>query len=226
MQDHQPRRSIPLVVVAGVSVLAIGVGSAIAWWTTQQQTTPNATQQAQQGQPNETPKSPALPAPPPDASKTAPSQSAPATSEQTPQVYWLKPAGDRLQLVSTPTQGTAPSNSAIGMELALNQLLAGPVNPDTSTTIPAGTTLRSVAMKADGVHIDLSPEFKKGGGSESMIGRVAQVIYTATSADPDAKVWLAIDGEPLKTLGGEGLMLHYPITRKQFQKDFPEQVVQ
>jgi spore germination protein GerM len=227
MQDQQPRRSIPLAVVAGVSVLAIGTGSAIAWWTTHQKNNigSNATQQAQQGQPNEESKPPALPATP-DASKASPSNPAPATSEHSPQVYWLKPAGDRLQLVPTPIQGTVPSNSEIGMQAALNQLLAGPVNPDTSTTIPAGTTLRNVMVKQDGIHIDLSPEFKKGGGSESMIGRVAQVIYTATSSDPKAKVWLSIAGKPLETLGGEGLMLNYPITREQFQKDFPKQVVQ
>ncbi|MGQ9869241.1 GerMN domain-containing protein [Leptodesmis sp.] len=226
MQDQQPRRSIPLAVVAGVSALAIGVGSAIAWWITHQ---PNnidlkATQQAQQGQPNED-RPPALPATP-DASKASPANPASAPADHAPQVYWLKPVGDRLQLVPTPIQGTVPSNLEIRMQAALNQLLAGPVNPDTSTTIPAGTTLRSVTMKPDGVHIDLSPEFKKGGGSASMIGRVAQVIYTATSSDPEAKVWLSIAGKPLETLGGEGLMLNYPITREQFQKDFPQQVVQ
>lgn len=228
MQDQQPRRSIPLAMIAGVSVLAIGTGSAIAWWTTHQtNTASDTTQQAKQGQSNEDAKPPALPATP-DASKASPSQSnpAPATSEQSPQVYWLKPAGDRLQLVPSPIQKTASSNPAIEMEVALNQLLAGPVNSGTSTTIPVGTTLRSVTVKADGVHIDLSPEFKKGGGSESMIGRVAQVIYTTTSADPQAKVWLSIAGKPLETLGGEGLLLEYPITREQFQKDFPKQVVQ
>jgi spore germination protein GerM len=227
MQDQQPRRSIPLAVVAGVSALAIGVGSAIAWWTIHQPNNigPNATHQAQQGQPNEESRPPALPATP-DASKASPSSPAPAPADHSPQVYWLKPVGDRWQLVPTPIQGTVPSNLEIGMQVALNQLLAGPVNPDASTTIPAGTTLRSVTMKPDGVHVDLSPEFQKGGGSASMIGRVAQVIYTATSSDPEAKVWLSIAGRPLETLGGEGLMLEYPITRGQFQKDFPNQVVQ
>lgn len=226
MQDQQPRRSIPLAVIAGCSVLAIGTGSAIAWWTTHQPNNsgPNATQQTQQDHPNEAAKPPALPATP-NSSQASPSQSHPVTSEQSPQVYWLKPTGNHLQLVPTAIQGT-PSNSAIEMEAALNQLLAGPVNSDVSTTIPVGTTLRSVAVKEDGVHIDLSSEFKQGGGSDSMIGRVAQVIYTATSSNPNAKVWLSVAGKPLETLGGEGLLLEYPITRAQFQKDFPQQVVQ
>jgi spore germination protein GerM len=226
MQDQQPRRSLPLAVVAGCSVLAIATGSAIAWWSTHQDTRPEAAQQANQSQPNEESKPPALPVTP-DASKTAPSppNSSAASSEQSSQIYWLQPAGDRLKLVPTPVQGL-PTNSAMKMELALNQLLAGPINSSTSTTIPPGTTLKSVTVKEDGIHIDLSPEFTKGGGSQSMTGRVAQVIYTATSDNPDARVWLSVAGKPLETLGGEGLMLEYPITREQFQKDFPQQVIQ
>ena len=62
-----------------------------------------------------------------------------------------------------------------------------------------------------------------GGGSSSMIYRVAQVLYTATSIDPEASVFLSIEGQPLNEnypLGGEGLLLDYPLNRKNLQQNF------
>jgi spore germination protein GerM len=106
------------------------------------------------------------------------------------------------------------------LEGALKSLLTGPADPAFSTTIPKGTKLRNVSLEADGVHVDLSKEFTDGGGSASMTGRVAQVLYTASSLDPTAKVWIQVEGKPLEVLGGEGLMIDQPLTRENFEKNF------
>lgn len=56
-----------------------------------------------------------------------------------------------------------------------------------------------------------------------MIYRVAQILYTATSIDSQIPVFLSIEGRPLDRnypLGGEGLLLEYPLTRQQFHQDF------
>jgi spore germination protein GerM len=56
-----------------------------------------------------------------------------------------------------------------------------------------------------------------------MIYRVAQVLYTATSLDPKAKVFLSVESQPLDEnhpLGGEGLILRQPMTRQDFAQDF------
>jgi spore germination protein GerM len=53
-----------------------------------------------------------------------------------------------------------------------------------------------------------------------MTGRVAQILYTATSLQPTAKVWIDVEGKPLETLGGEGLELKQPLTRQGFEQNF------
>lgn len=100
---------------------------------------------------------------------------------------------------------------------ALTALLEGPTAAEQaagfSTSIPAGTTLNGVTISGTTATVDLSPAFTTGGGSMSMMGRVAQVTYTATQFPTVTGVLFRIDGKPLTTLGGEGLMLDSPQTR-------------
>jgi spore germination protein GerM len=140
--------------------------------------------------------------------------------EKTPQIYWLKSSGDRIELVATPMTLKGADKSNESLEAAFNSLLAGPDNPAFVSTIPKGTKLRSVKILRDGIHIDLSKEFTSGGGTASMTGRLAQVIYTATSLDPNANVWIDVEGQKLSVLGGEGIEVDQPLTRNNFAKDF------
>ena len=141
-----------------------------------------------------------------------------------PQVYWLRSNQNKLTLVakSLPpnTSGSTPQQV---LTIAIQKLLSSKPNDDLSSTIPKGTKLLSLQVRADGVHVDLSPEFRSGGGSTSMIYRVAQVIYTASSLDPNQKVFISVGGQSIDQnhpLGGEGLILQQPTTRTQFAADF------
>ena len=105
----------------------------------------------------------------------------------------------------------------------MQKLLTAQPSDDLSSAIPKDTKLLSLQVKPDGVHIDLSREFRAGGGSTSIVYRVAQTIYTATSLDPNQKVFISVQGQPIDekhSLGGEGLVLRQPITRTQFAADF------
>lgn len=142
---------------------------------------------------------------------------------QTAQVYWLRTEGKRILLVGQPIAAqpqTAPSQK---LHQSLTYLLSHTPSPGETTTIPAGTRLLDLRIEPDGIHVNLSREFGQGGGSSSLIHRVAQVIYTATSLDPQAPVYLSVEGHLLDEqhpLGGEGLILPTPITRQRFVQEF------
>lgn len=139
-----------------------------------------------------------------------------------PQVYQLEIVDNRIQLIPK-TVYTAATSRKLALTEALEKLIAQSPALDPTTTIPTQTRLLNLDFTEDGVYVDLSQEFAEGGGSSSMIYRVAQVLYTATSIDPQTPVFLSIEGKPLDDnypLGGEGLTLDYPTTRQQFNRDF------
>jgi spore germination protein GerM len=154
-------------------------------------------------------------------SATIPNNSAPQTQ---PQVYWLSSNRNKLTLVakSLPPNISGSTPQQV-LTIAVQKLLSAKPSENLSSTIPKGTKLLNLQVRANGVHVDLSPEFRSGGGSTSIIYRVAQVIYTATSLDPNTKVFISIGGQSIDDrhpLGGEGLTLPQPTTRNQFANDF------
>jgi spore germination protein GerM len=143
------------------------------------------------------------------------------TAAKTVQVYWVKDAGDKFEVVPTQVALKEANKPDETLQVAFDNLLAGPKDTTVSSEIPKGTKLRSLSVKNDSVYVDLSAEFTSGGGSNSMTSRLGQIVYTATSLKPDAKVWISVEGKPLELLGGEGLEVAQPSTRQTFDKNFP-----
>jgi spore germination protein GerM len=187
--------------MASLAAVVLAAGSGTAWWTWNTIDTPT---------------------PAPDAITTQPPAASPIqpAAEQTVQVFWLKDTGSSIELVPDPITLAATNQPESLLTAAFETLLAGPTDPNVASTIPEGTALRSVSIEPNGVHVDLSSAFTSGGGSASMSGRVGQVVYTATTLEPNAKVWINVDGEPLEVLGGEGLIVDQPMTRQDFEQNF------
>ncbi|NEO22988.1 MULTISPECIES: GerMN domain-containing protein [unclassified Moorena] len=211
MHDQQDDRGIPLGVIASISILVLAAGGGGTWWAWRSQ------QSSPEVPVTTTPQSST-----PKSSQTIqPTTEKPSTKEKI-QVYWLNDVDNQIVLIpsSIPLNNKTLNKGQI-LESAFEGLLAGPTNGTFTTTIPQGTKLRGVSLKSDGVHVDLSQEFTVGGGSSSMSGRLAQVVYTASSLDPNTQVWIEVDGKQLEVLGGEGLMLDQPLTRQDVNQNFP-----
>ena len=136
------------------------------------------------------------------------------------ELYWVKDAATDIGLVSSRAKIKATDEPESILTAAFGHLLSSPENTDLVSSIPKGTKVQALSVENNGVYIDLSEEFTYGGGSASMIGRLGQVIYTASSLEPDVKVWIFVGGKPLEILGGEGLEVSQPITRQNFQQEF------
>ena len=136
-------------------------------------------------------------------------------------VYFL--SGERLAIAHRLVAGPELLRQAIG------ELLAGPTLDERSTgllsTVPPETELLDVNL-ADGVAtIDLSSAYASGGGTLSMMARLAQVVFTATQFDTVDGVAFRLDGEPIETLGGEGLMLDGPQARMDIDRSISGDVI-
>ena len=113
---------------------------------------------------------------------------------------------------------------------ALEGLLSGPTADEEeigfTSTIPDGTELLGVDIEGRVATVDLSEEFGSGGGSLSMMGRVAQVVFTVTQFPTVDAVDFEIAGEPVTALGGEGLLIGEPQTRADWEAMAPAILVE
>ncbi|MFJ3336194.1 GerMN domain-containing protein [Streptomyces sp. NPDC086766] len=121
------------------------------------------------------------------------------------------------QVSPAPRTVTAPATAAG----AVRALLAGPGPYERAhgrtTAIPSGTALRSVVIRDRVATVDLSGRYDDGGGSLSLRARLAQVVFTVTRFPGVRKVRFALDGEPVRHFGGEGVVLNGPVGRADFE---------
>lgn len=224
MQDQQSPRRIPVGIAAGLSALVVTAGSAagfLAWHSSVQEQAVNSpaasTSRNSESEPQPMPSSQAFPSP--TAVQPTQPKVAPAPTETLVQLYYLKDSGGEMQPTAVPLKLKPSGGTEAALTTAIATLLTEPSDKALTSVIPAGTQLRSLKVEPNGIHIDLSQAFTAGGGSASMVGRVAQILYTATSLKPTAPVFLSVEGKPLETLGGEGLMLSQPMTRQEFEQE-------
>ena len=123
------------------------------------------------------------------------------------------------------TYRTQDRTPAVG-RAALEALLAGPDSFERGyglgTQIPDGTQLLGLTIADDGVaHVDLTSEFESGGGALSMQTRLAQVVYTLTQFPTVQGVLFRLDGQPVKVIGGEGVVVDRPLRRRDFAEFLP-----
>ncbi len=201
MREEQKNNRISSGVIALVSAAVVAVSGGVAWFTMYANNPGTPVNSSSTRVP---------------ANPTVPNQ-----NEQTANIYLLKDTGKNFELVSLPVDVSVSKDKPNQfLEAAFNSLLTAKNDGDTSSVIPEGTKVLGVKVDNDTVRVNLSGQFESGGGSASMTGRVGQVVYTATSLNPNAKVYIEVDGKQLDVLGGEGLELEQPLTRESFTKNY------
>lgn len=129
----------------------------------------------------------------------------------------------------SPVRRTIESTPAVA-RAALTELLDGPTADERaaglSTAIPRGTTLRDISLSDGVATVDLDGTFDDGGGSASMLGRVAQIVATLTRFPTIDRVAFRIDGAPVEAVGGEGVVVDPPVGRGAIEEQSPQILVE
>ena len=154
---------------------------------------------------------------------------APATTDETaPETMSVAAYFLRDGKVSPVSRSLAASVAVA--RAALEALLDGPTIEERAaglaSAIPEGTRLLDVSIADDVATVDLSGSFDDGGGSASMLGRVAQVVATLTRFPNVERVAFRLEGEPLRAIGGEGVVVDPPVGRLDIEEQTPQILVE
>jgi len=134
--------------------------------------------------------------------------------------------GDLCPPCIVPVLREVPETVAVG-RAAMEQLLAGPgegelnASPAISSAIPQGSRLLGLSIAGGIATVDLSAEFESGGGSTSVVSRLAQVVFTLTQFPTVRAVAFEIEGRPVGVFSSEGYVLDGPIGREEFEDQLP-----
>ncbi|MBS3957258.1 MAG: GerMN domain-containing protein [Clostridiales bacterium] len=155
------------------------------------------------------------PAPVPGPATESPASQVPEPAAKSTSVLVYLVDGEKLTVARREISATPGVAAA-----AMDELLTGVAERESelgfATEIPEGTVLLGLQIEEGVATVDLSGEFQSGGGSTSMLLRVAQVVYTLTQFDTVDTVSFMIDGVPAEAIGGEGVMVDPPVGREDF----------
>lgn len=135
-----------------------------------------------------------------------------------------EPSDDLTRVVVWQTKGEflypeprgVPTTPRIGAA-AVEALLSGTLSDAFGSAVPAEASLNSLVIDDGVATVDLSSEFEDGGGSLLMRLRLGQLVYTLTEFPTVKRVLLEIDGSPVESFSGEGIVIGDGLTRKDFE---------
>jgi hypothetical protein len=200
-------KRLPIMMIIGVSLLAVGCG------------TPSS---GSLGPAPTTTAGASNPTSPPDSGTSSaaasPSGQRPtATPTQNPAreigvQAWFSRNGKLFV-----TERTVPATTSVG-RAALERLLTGPSTAEHAaglhSQIPAGTTLLGLRISAGIATADFSSSFQSAASPSAMPLRIGQVVYTLTQFPTVTAVRFAINGQGVTVIGG--VPVQSPQTRAMY----------
>jgi germination protein M len=139
-------------------------------------------------------------------------------------VYFLMAGGDTPERPGpflVPVYREIPRTLQVATA-SVRALIAGPTEaerssvPALSSAVPADSMLLGITIAGGVATVDLSREFEAGGGTFSMIARLAQVVFTVTQFPTVDSVAFRLDGEPVTVFSSEGIILDNPVSRDDY----------
>jgi len=122
-----------------------------------------------------------------------------------------------------------PKTQEVGAA-AMKALLEGPTEVEGQwgifSSIPEGTTYLDLEIEDGVATVDLSKEYSSGGGTLSMMMRLAEVVFTLTQFPTVDGVSFKLDGRPIDVLGGEGIIIDHPMSRADYEDMSPAILVE
>lgn len=119
-----------------------------------------------------------------------------------------------LEAVSRRLRPEGPLDAA---RAAVAALAAGPTAAEAArgltSEVPVATRVRDVRREGGLLVVDLDASVLDGGGTASMVGRLAQLTYTLTQPTGIDVVELRVEGMALDAWGGEGILTAWPWRR-------------
>lgn len=215
-----PRRAylvgLSILVVAAIAIVAAGCGSAgdIGDGGTVSTTAPSQTTVTDPSE--ETTTTTSVPS---DTTTTT----TVAEDNMTVRVYFSR--DEKMSAASR----VIPRTQQVGAA-AMKALLEGPTEIEKQggmvSSIPEGTTFLGLDIQNGVATVDLSKEYSSGGGSLSMMMRLAEVVFTLTQFPTVEGVNFKLDGKPIDVLGGEGIIIDHPMSRADYEDMSPAILVE
>ena len=107
----------------------------------------------------------------------------------------------------------------VSVQQAMTELIKGPTAAEKRrgllTAVPPGLRVRSVAVKNRIAEIDFNEAIEQNAAGSILIGRLDQIVFTATELVGVDSVVIRINGRRRQSLGGDGLSIGGPLHRRQ-----------
>ena len=188
-------KRLPIMMIIGVSLLAVGCGTPSSGSLGPAPTTTAGTSNPASPPGSETASAAASPSG--QRPTTAPAQ---APAREIGLQAWFSRNGKLFV-----TERTVPATTSVG-RAALDRLLTGPSAAERAaglrSQIPAGTTLLGLRISAGIATVDLSSSFQSAASPSAMPLRIGQVVYTLTQFPTVTGVRFAINGQGVTVIGG------------------------
>ncbi len=132
-------------------------------------------------------------------------------------VFFIKINESSEKIILTPVERSVKKGAEL--ENAFIELLKGPTQKEKKkgilTAFPENVKIRKVSIKNGIAELDFSSSIENGSGSDILMSRIDQIIWTATQIEGVKGVLIKINGRTKSTLGNEGISISGVLTRKK-----------